>query len=166
VRSAKRASLALLAFAAACRPGTTRPYFGPVTGAPQQEVELEAEKVTDVIAGILRDDSIPLHLVAPRDGYLETPWFNPATHAVSHARPLGLDAVRMRIWVDPSRPGFSRITAETIYRPVADPSLDPRQLDRQIPPDQPVAQRVVEILDGLVKLYGPAPSTPNNNPAP
>ena len=142
----------------ACRPTTTRPYFGPVTGAPAEEVQLDVPRATRVLQGIFHDDTLPVRLVEPRDGYLESPWFDANSRVPVGRRQLGSDVVRIRVWIDPTREGYCRITAETVYRPVADPSLDPRALDRQVPPDHPVAQRVAEIMSGLVKLYGPQPS--------
>jgi hypothetical protein len=49
---------------------------------------------------------------------------------------------------------------ETIYRPVADPSVPDRELDRQVPRDHPVAIKVRAALQNLVKQYGgpPAPA--------
>lgn len=152
-------ALAAVLILCACRPATTRPYFGPVTGAPQREVQLEVRQATEILGGILKDDSFPLQRVEPRDGYIETAWLNAITRAATGVRPLGPDVVRVRIWIDPTREGYCRITAETVYRPLADASVDPRVLDRQVPPDHPMGKKMTEILDGVVKLYGP-PTTP------
>jgi len=54
------------------------------------------------------------------------------------------------------------MTVETVYRPVADPSLPERELDRQVPRDHPVAIKIRAALQELVKRYGgpPAPAAP------
>jgi hypothetical protein len=66
----------------------------------------------------------------------------------------------VRAWADPTQPGSSRLTVETVYRPLADPSLPEREFDRQVPRDHPVATKVRSALQDLVKRYGgpPAPS--------
>jgi hypothetical protein len=145
----------MILVASACQPMTARPYFPPVTGAPQAEIRLDAKNATTALADVLRSDSLPVTTVVVRDGYLETAWFQVGTREVAHGRRLGLDIVQVRAWADPTRLGYSRLTVETVYRPLADASLSPRDLDRQVPPDHPVAVRVTEIMTELVKLYSP-----------
>ena len=106
-----------------------------------------------MVAEALKADSFPVTKVEPRDGYLETPWFD-STGVVTHRRPLGLGVVRLRAWVDPSRPGHSYVTIETVYRELADPSLPERELDRELPADHPVRRRLLEALKRLGEEYG------------
>jgi hypothetical protein len=141
--------------ASACQPTSARPYFPPVTGAAQAEVRLEPKNATAALADVLSSDSLPVARVEVRDGYLETDWFQASSKRVAHGRRLGLDVVQIRAWVDPTRAGYSRLTVETVYRPLADASLSPRELDRQVPPDHPVGKRVTEIVTELSKLYAP-----------
>lgn len=137
----------------ACRPTTPRPYFGPVTGAPSGEIELDLIPATDAIADVLKSDTFPVTRVERRDGYVETAWFDVRTKQPVTGRILGPDIVQIRAWVNPAKLHTSRVTIETTYRPLADPSLSPRELDRQVPPDHPVGKRVVEIVTELAKLY-------------
>ena len=134
-------------------PTTTRPYFPPVTGAPQLEIELDVKLATEALADVFRNDSLPVSRVVVRDGLVETSWFEAGTKAVAHGRRLGPEVVQVRAWVDPSRAGHSKITVETVYRPLADASLSPRDLDRQVPPDHPVGARVLKVVGELVRLY-------------
>ena len=150
------ALLTLLTVALACKPATTRPFFPPVTGAAQAEIELETRNATAALADVLRSDSLPLTRVEPRDGYLETEWFSVATRRPTGARPLGPGVVQVRAWVDPTRLGHSRLTVETVYRPLADPSLPARALDRQVPVDHPIGMRMTEIVTELARLYAGA----------
>lgn len=136
-----------------CRPTTPRPYYPPVTGAPAGEIELDVVPATDALADVLRSDSFPVTRVERRDGYIETAWFDAATKAPVTGRVLGPDVVQIRAWVNPAKLHTSRVTIETTYRPLADPSLTPRELDRQVPPDHPVGKRVLEIVTELAKLY-------------
>ena len=63
----------------------------------------------------------------------------------------------MRGWADPTHPGSSKLFVETVYRPVEDPSLPERELDRQVPRNHPVAIKVRAALQDLVKRYGGPP---------
>jgi len=164
VRSTKpltipRIALLALALGGACKPSTTRPYFPPITGAAQTEIELGVREATQALADVLRNDSLPVTRVEPRDGYLETAWFDARSKQPSHARKLGPNIVHVRAWVDPTRPGHSRVVVETVYRPLADPSLSPRDLDRQVPPDHPIGKRMSEVITELTKLYSTEPGS-------
>ena len=57
------------------------------------------------------------------------------------------------------------VTVETVYRPLADPSLPERELDRQVPRDHPVGVKVRAALQELVKRYGGPPPPPSAEPA-
>ncbi|HTS87580.1 MAG TPA: hypothetical protein VMG41_03745 [Gemmatimonadales bacterium] len=157
---ARRLAIGVLLAAAAtsgvmCKPTTARPYFPPVTGAAQAEIQLPPRSATSALADVLKSDSLPVTKVEPRDGYVETAWFDAVTRKPADRRILGPDVVRVRAWVDGTRPGYSRLTVETVYRPLADPSLAPRELDRQVPADHPVGKRMEQIVTELVKLYAP-----------
>lgn len=148
-------ALLLAILAAGCKPYTPRPYFPPVTGAAKAEIFLDVPTATTILSEILDTDSLPVTRVEKRDGYIETAWFNATTKSPTKARPLGPEVVRVRAWIDPSRRAHSWITVETVYRPLADPALDQRDLDTQVPPDHPVGKRMAEIVTELAKLYQP-----------
>jgi len=149
------AALALGAtLSSGCKPNTPRPPFPPITGAPFAELNLPVPQATGIVANALRQDSLPVTLVSPRDGLIETPWFDATTLAPTSTRILGPNVVRIRAWLDPTKPGSSRLTLETVYRPLADPSLPERELDRQVPPDHPVGKRTGDLVTSLAKLYG------------
>jgi hypothetical protein len=148
----------LLAIGAACQPNTTRPPFLPVPEAAGTEVRLPVPQATQRLAEALKADSIPVRVVRIRDGYLETGWFATATHRPAAGRQaIGPAIVRVRGWADPARPGSSQLTVETIYRPLRDPSLPDRELEREVRPDHPVALKVVAVLQGMVQRYGGPP---------
>jgi hypothetical protein len=148
----------LLAIGAACQPNTTRPSFLPVPEAAGTEVRLPVPQATQRLAEALKADSIPVRVVRIRDGYLETGWFATATHRPAAGRQAtGPAIVRVRGWADPARPGSSQLTVETIYRPLRDPSLPDRELEREVRPDHPVALKVVAVLQGMVQRYGGPP---------
>ena len=138
----------------ACQASTTRPTFGPVTGAQVTVLELDVPRTTTLVANALKADSFPVTVLEPRDGFLETPWFDSGTTRPTSRRALGGDVVRVRAWIDPEKPGHSRVTVETLFREIADPSLPERELDREVPPDHPTSVRVRAVLDSLRKRYG------------
>lgn len=142
---------------AGCKATTTRPYFPPVTGAPTTEIELNVKEATQALADVLKGDSLPVTHVTPRDGMIETAWFEAGTRQPTHARRLGDRVVQVRAWIDPTRPGHSRIILETVYRPLADPSQSERDLDRQVGPDHPIGKRMTEVLTELARLYSSEP---------
>jgi hypothetical protein len=115
---------------------------------------------TRAVAEALRADSIPVGRVAPRDGYLETPWFDAATLRPTGDRGFGPDRVRIRAWIDPTRPRESEARIEAVYRPEADPSLPERELEAPLPAGHPVAIRLEAVLRGLLEAHGDLPPAP------
>ena len=139
---------------AACYPATSRPGFVPMPEAATREVELLITEATQQLAIALDAEQVPVRRTEPRDGWLETDWFDVKTLKPTSARHLGDQVVKIRAWVDPARPKFSSmITVEAVYRPLADPSRDDRSLERVVPNDHPVAMRMFRILDSLARKY-------------
>ena len=144
--------------AAACQPNTTRPSFTPLPEAAGTEIRLSIAEATRHLAEALRADSIPPRKVQLRDGYIETAWFEAGSgRVVRGRRAVGPGVVRVRAWADPARPGSSQLTVETLYRPLLDPSLPDRELEREVARDHPVAVKVEAVLRELVKRFGGAP---------
>jgi hypothetical protein len=141
-----------------CQPNTTRPSFTPLPEAAGTEVRLSVPEATRRLAEALRADSIPTRKVQLRDGYIETAWFRVGSKRVVQERgAVGPGVVRVRAWADPARPGSSQLSVETLYRPLLDPSLPDRELEREVARDHPVAIKVVAVLRRLVERYGGAP---------
>jgi hypothetical protein len=141
--------LILAALLAGCSPATRRPAFAPMPEARRGDLELEVPAATDTLAKALIAAGIPVGRVAPRDGYLETPWFDSATGRPAGGRPLGEGRVRVRGWVTPSRRGSSEVIVETVFRPFADPSAPPRDLERSVAYTHPVRARVRSALTAV-----------------
>jgi len=129
------------------------------------EVRLPVQEATRLLAEALRADSIPALRVRLRDGYIESHWFEAATGRPTNKRPIGLGIVRIRAWTDPARPGDSQLRVETLYRPLADPSLPERELEHQVPPNHPIAIKIRSTLQDLLKRYGGPPSPEAQQPA-
>jgi hypothetical protein len=155
-----RAALALVVPGLlACQPATTRPSFTPLPEAETVEIRLSQAEATRRLAEMMADDSIPAARVEVRDGFIESRWFDPSTGKPSSRRPIGPGIVRVRAWSDPGRPGFAILTVETVYRPMADPSLPQRELEREVPKSHPIATKVRASLQEMVKKYGGPPVT-------
>jgi hypothetical protein len=151
--------IVLLAALAGCRPDTTRPSFLPLPEAASTEIRLSPQEATQRLAEGMAADSLPPSRIQVRDGYIETRWLDSATGQPTRRRPLGTGVVKIQAWSDPGRPGFAVLTVETLYRPLADPSLPGRELDRQVPRGHPVGKKVEKLLEGMVKRYGGPPQT-------
>jgi hypothetical protein len=160
-----------------CRATTGRPPFPPFPEAEHVEIGfglvdkvVTVMQVTDSLVAYLRADSIPVSTVKPFDGYLETRWFEAATLAPTDRRPLSDQIVRVRGWVDPSKPGYAKVEVETVSVPWADPSLPDRELETPVPFTHPVNVRVRAVLKRLTDKYGApedsAAVQPGNRPPP
>ncbi|HEU4953607.1 MAG TPA: hypothetical protein VFT28_03495 [Gemmatimonadales bacterium] len=157
--------LALAVVLVGCRPDTTRPAIVPVPEAASTEIRLVPQEATNRLAEAMVADSIPLARVRARDGYIESRWIDSASGRATRRWPLGTSVVRVRAWADPGRPGNSLLTVETVYRPLADPSVPERELDRQVPKTHPVAVKVrAELADLLKRWGGPPPDTTKQPP--
>ena len=157
--------LAAAALLAACRPNTTRPAITPYPEAAGVEIRLRPPEATRRLAEALQADSITPTQVRLRDGYLETAWLDSATGRPTTRRPIGTGVVRLRAWADPGRPGNTVLTVETLYRPLADPSLPERELERQVPQPHPTAVKVEGVLAALLKRHGGPPAAEPAEPA-
>jgi hypothetical protein len=150
---------------AACRPNSTRPPITPMPEAAATEIRLPAQEATRTLAAALEAESLPPARVRVRDAYLETAWLDSATGQPTARRPVGTGVVKVRAWADPGRPGSSLLIVETLYRPLADPSLPERELEHQVPRDHPTALKVERILEAMLKRYGGPPKTEAEAPA-
>ncbi len=149
----------------ACQPATTRPSFAPLPEAEMVEIRLSPLEATRQLAQAMDADSIPATRVELRDGFIETRWFDPSTGKPTTRRPLGTGTVRVRAWADPGRSGFALLTVEAVYRSMADPSLPPRELERELPKDHPVATKIRSTLQEMLKRYGGPPVTAPAQPS-
>jgi hypothetical protein len=150
-------ALAALGVLAACNPNSTRPGLTPVPEAAATEIRLPPQEATRSLAAALEADSLPPARVRIRDAYIETAWLDSATGQPTRRRPIGTGVVKVRAWADPGRPGNSVLIVETLYRPLADPSLPERELEHQVPREHPTALKVERILEAMLKQYGGPP---------
>jgi hypothetical protein len=162
LRLALAAAVLAAATLAACRPDTTRPAIVPLPEAAATEIRVKPQEATRQLAELMQAESLPPRQVRLRDAYVETAWLDSATGRPTSRRPIGTDVVKVRAWADPGRPGHTVLIAETVYRPLADPSVPERELERQVPREHPTALKVEKILAAMLERYGgpPRDSTP------
>jgi hypothetical protein len=153
VASGRTVLLAGLALVA-CQASTTRPGFSPMPGAEMVELELEIPDATRIVAELLGEDSIPVRRVEPRDGLVESHWFETPGFQRTRRRPLGPAVTQVRAWVDPARPGHSTVTVETVYRIWADPARPARDVEAQVAESHPASVRVRQVLQRAAAQYG------------
>lgn len=165
---AHRSAVALLTpfallLALACDPAFSRPRLTPGPEAVTAQVRGDIASVTTRIAEALTAEGIPLARVESRDGWLTTAWLDTAGYGPASSGARGLDAVRIRGWIDPGGYGASRVTLEGVWRPVADPSLPERERERALPAGHPTLARVRAALERvagpLVTPAGPPPAS-------
>jgi hypothetical protein len=138
----------------ACNPTTTRPDVTPIPEARSIEVRLSRQGAISKLHQALLADSFPIAQVNTQDAWLETPWFDALTLRPTGAQRLGPDVVKLRGWADPARPGNSLLVVELVYRPLADPSVPQRELDRPVPATDSIYTRVGTILRGIKNEIG------------
>jgi hypothetical protein len=156
-----RRLLALTAVLAACSPFSQRPRLDPLPLSPSVEVKGKRPAVTEKTMQALQEDGLPLAHQTTIDAYAESKWLDSTTMQPTSRRPVGMDVVKLRTWIDPSRPGYSRVTIEPAYRPAADPSVPERELDRLVPETHPAWRRAQALLE---KLGGQPLVTPAAGP--
>jgi cell division protein FtsN len=114
--------------------------------ARRGQIELDPQEATKKLAEAMTAAGLPVTQVATREGFVGTAWFDTKTMQTTGAGRVGPSTVRIRAWVMPWRYGWSEITMEAVYRPVADPSLPERELERSVPFDSPARVRIREIM--------------------
>lgn len=148
--------------AAACDPRTTRPDVTPFPDAQQIEVVLDRGDAITYLRNALVADSFPLARFSAQDAWLEGPWMDRRSHRPVSSHHLGPDVVRLRAWSEPARPGNSYLIVELAWRPVADPSLPGRDLERSLARTDSLSlwlKGVLAQVDSQVGFHQPGAAT-------
>jgi hypothetical protein len=130
----------LLLLLSACSPASSRPSFVPIPESLHAVINAVPAVVTREAQALLAADTIRVRFMSERDAWLETNEFA-GTH-------------RLRLWADPDVPGKSRVTIEAVYRPIDDPSRQPRDLERAAVPGSAGQQRAARLLEALKDKLG------------
>jgi hypothetical protein len=139
-----RPVLCAVAGLAACTPATSRPPFAPLPQATALEVVADPPAVAREAGSWLTAAGVPVVRNSEIDRYVETGWYAPRPDSSGVGFP---HQVKTRLWADPAGVGRTRVTVETVYRPVDDPSRLPRDLEVLVPAAGAVtADRLVTAL--------------------
>ena len=144
---------------AACAPGTTRPAFRPFPQALTAVLRTTPDRVTGEISGWLAAEGLRVEWASPRDGYLETAWFDTQTRQSVErgSGPGNPGTVKIRCWADPDRPGMTQLTVEPVYRPIDDPSRPERDLELVVPLGQDGHRLAERLIAALRDKFGGPP---------
>lgn len=129
-----------------CDPTTTRPDLTPFPETRTIEVLGDRDSALAILRYALTVDSFPIARVSTRDHWLESPWFDARTLAPAGTQTLGAGVVKLRGWADPSRQGATLLIVELVFRPMVDPSVPARELERPVPATDSVYARVGRVL--------------------
>ncbi|HET7602903.1 MAG TPA: hypothetical protein VFK36_07785, partial [Gemmatimonadales bacterium] len=143
----KRLALLMVLLTACARNG--QPGFPPMPEARQGQIELDPQEATKKLAEAMTGAGLPVDEVATREGFVSTAWYDTTTKKEVSGRALGAGDVRIRAWVMPWRYGWSEITMEAVYRPLADPSLPERELERSVAYNHPARVAIREIMQQM-----------------
>jgi hypothetical protein len=149
--------LTALLLVAACSPTTTRPDFRPLPQARAAQIFARPQQVIPALAELVAAESLRVQRASPRDGYLETEWFDTRTHRSFRngaAVPDLAHAVKLRGWADPYVPGETILTLEVAYRLRYDPSRTGRDLEVSVPAGQYGDTLADSLLVRLKRRFG------------
>ncbi len=148
-RALRRASCLTLPFSllllmtVACGAGAARPRFDPFPEATSDTFPLAPDSATIRIGEILRDEGVELEHLRPREGYVESKWYDMSTGRTVSASSLNTHSVvRFRFWTDPTTEGTSTVVGEAARRSRIDPSQPIRLTEQPVPTDHPAAELV------------------------
>lgn len=142
---------------AACSPVTTRPPFQPLPEALVATVNAPPARIAAAAAEWLATEGLTVIRSSPRDGYVETAWYDThtkTTHPGSGDVPDLAATVKLRCWADPDVPGRTRLTVDPVYRSRYDPSSTERDLEAAVPASHDGHHIAQRLLDALKQKYG------------
>jgi hypothetical protein len=100
-------------------------------------LDLPAASATTDLAAAVRRTGLAVLAVAPREGYVESGWFDLDTRTAVRPPFSRLDrVVKLRFFADPVAE-HTRLFAECVVREAWDPSVPPRELERMVPAEHP-----------------------------
>ncbi len=114
-------------------------------------LDLPASDVTQQLAASVTRVGLPVRTTEPREGYLESGWFDVQAHQPAREPFDRLDSiVKLRFFADPAF-GHTRLFAECVVRVAWDPSVPPRDLERMPPAGHPGRA----LLDSVLTVMQP-----------
>ena len=139
---------------AGCATGGRRPRLVAAPEAVAILLKRPADSTVILLEARARAQGLRVERFSPREGYLETGWYDVARHATVPPPFSRLDSiVKFRFFADPSQ-GKTRLVAECMRRIAWDPSLPPRELERMVPAGHPG----LGLMDSVLVVVREAPA--------
>ena len=140
----------------ACTPVTARPDFQPFPQSQTIVLMARPQLVIPFLASLVQAESLRVRRSSPRDGYIETDWYDTRTRRSYRGGrvPDLARSVKLRGWADPYVPGETMLTLEVSYRPRYDPSRIERDLETPVAEDHDGKKLAEELLEKLKARFG------------
>jgi len=123
--------------AAGCtRLGGVRPRLEPFPSDSALSLATPAPDVIRAVVAELVSTGVPVLIVTPVEGYVESRWYDVERHAAGKAGRRLAHTVKLRFYADPVA-GRTRLVAECAWQVIVDPSRPPRELERPVPAGHP-----------------------------
>jgi hypothetical protein len=149
-----------------------RPFYGPIAGSISVQLETTPDTVIDAVRRAVVAAGFRVAINDPREGFLETGWYDPVARRPVHAGARDLArTVKLRFFADPTA-GHTRLAAECVQRFAYDPSEPARDLERMVPDSTPGRVIMDSVLARLKALYplgsagAPPAAAPVGSPPP
>ena len=138
------------AVATACGAADVRPFYAPFPEAQIDTIQTAPNSAIEQLNELLIAEGLELHVASPREGFLETEWFNATTLAGGDGNSMDTEGlVRLRFWADAVRAGVTVVVGEATNRVSVDPSLPIREKEVAVPSDHPAQAILLRVLDAL-----------------
>jgi hypothetical protein len=150
----------------ACTSITIRPNIRPFPLAAVDTVRGNPTVVLEAARDAVVQLGMQLSRSSPQEGYLETRWFDVASHQSygENFRPQRL--VRTRVWTDLVTPIETQVVVETVLRSTIDPSVPGREVELVTAPGTPGDSLTQAVRTALKKRFARDSITPAPAPTP
>jgi hypothetical protein len=139
-----------------CGAGGVRPRFAPFHAALSDTVTASPDSVIMAAAAVLQAEGIEVHHVRPREGFLETHWFDAGNNRRVRASSLGTDALTIiRLWADAVTERRTLVVGEAARPLVVDPSLPTREREVPVAEDEPGHQVMLRVFEQVMAAFAP-----------
>src|SRR5262249_16381950 len=137
---------------------SVRPTYQPFPQAPADTVAADGIIALEEAAERIVARGFTLRVHAPREGFLETHWFDLVARKRATVASDPNPPVRLRLFADPATPTSTKLTIETVYRRTLDPSLPEREAELMVPVGSPGDTLARNLLAEVKKLHKPPPT--------
>ena len=150
--------LAGAAFGLACGAVNERPYLTPLPNSIVDTVHsLPSALITEIETLVTREGMV-VQLSSPREGYLETKWYDTEAGRAGGERTRDPHSVvRLRFFVSSIGEELTELAAEAVMRHTLDPSLPQRENERMVPVDHPGELLLKRVLAAVEERFGAEP---------